>query len=76
MMVIKFPREKYNILDRREDMLTELFTIFVSGCDQFGLNSGTEEFIENASEVFTAMGYLIDSELGLNIESTSEKSQH
>ena len=72
-MVIQFPREKYTVLDRREDMVDELFTEFTSKCLEYGCSLEDDNFLENAGQVLQTMRCLVDSQLGLRFESTGEE---
>lgn len=72
-MVIQFPREKYTVLDRREDMVDELFTEFTKKCLEYGCSLEDDEFLVNAGQVLQTMRCLVDGQLGLQFESTSEE---
>lgn len=74
-MIIEFPREKYSVVDRRDDMVHELFTDFTQKCIEMGCCFEDEEFLENAADVLSTMRYLVDSQLGLNFESSGEEQE-
>ena len=71
-MVIQFPIQKYSIVDRRNDMVDDLFIDFTRQCVQMGCSLEDEVFLENASEVLFSMRRLVDDHLGL-YESFSEE---
>lgn len=72
-MIIQFPREKYTVLDRREDMVEDLFTDFTTKCLEYGCSLEDDNFLENAGQVLQTMRCLVDSQLGLRFESTGEE---